>query len=84
VELAILVLACYLYQLGYLVAIEVIPAALVAKEKWEDFVLFLQRLPVDVNDKKYLLIGWAKLTGVALTHDMVKAVLGELDERTRG
>ena len=61
-----------------------IPAALLAKEKWDDFVLYLAQLPLDPNDKKYLLIQWTKLVGVALTSDMVKAVLGELDERARG
>jgi len=65
-------------------SIALIPAALLAKEKWDDFVLFLQALPIDANDKKYLIIQWCKIVGVALTHDMVVAVLGELDERTRG
>jgi len=65
-------------------SIALIPAALIAKEKWDDFVLYLQSLPIDANDKKYLIIQWTKLVGVALTHDMVKAVLGELDEKTRG
>jgi hypothetical protein len=65
-------------------SIALIPAALVAKEKWEDFVVFLKALPIDLNDKKYLIIQWCQLVGVALTHDMVYAVLGELDERTRG
>ena len=65
-------------------SIALIPAGLLAKEKWDDFVLFLRALPIDANDKKYLIIQWTKLVGVALTHDMVKAVLGELDERTRG
>ena len=65
-------------------SLALIPAALIAKEKWEDFVLYLQALPIDINDKKYLLIQWTKLVGVALTHDMVVAVLGELDERARG
>jgi len=65
-------------------AIALIPAALIAKEAWEDFVLYLQALPIDINDKKYLLIQWTHLVGVALTSDMVKAVLGELDERARG
>lgn len=65
-------------------SIALIPAALIAKEKWDDFVLFLAQLPIDPNDKKYLLIQWCQLVGVALTHEMVDAVLGELDERARG
>ena len=65
-------------------SIALIPAALLAKEKWDDFVLYLQALPVDVNDQKYLLIQWTKLVGVALTDEMVKAVLGRADERARG
>uniref|UniRef100_A0A6H2A046 Uncharacterized protein n=1 Tax=viral metagenome TaxID=1070528 RepID=A0A6H2A046_9ZZZZ len=62
----------------------IIPGALLAKEKWEDFILFLRPLPIDINDKKYILINWCNIVGVALTHDMVKAVLGELDKRARG
>jgi len=62
----------------------IIPGALLAREAWEDFVLWLGPLPMDLNDKKYILINWAKIVGVALTHEMVKAVLGELDERARG
>ena len=65
-------------------SIAAIPAWLLAKEAWDDFVLFLQSLPIDINDKKYLLIQWCQIVGVALTHDMVVAVLGELDERARG
>ncbi len=65
-------------------SIALIPAALIAKEKWDDFVLYLKALPVDVNDKKYLLIQWTHLVGVALTDEMVKVVLGRADERARG
>jgi hypothetical protein len=65
-------------------SIALIPAALIAKDKEDDFILYLKALPIDPNDKKYLIIQWTKLVGVALTHDLVKAVLGELDERTRG
>jgi len=65
-------------------AIEIIPAALLAEDKWDDFVVFLRALPIDPSDKKYILIQWTKLVGVALTSDMVEAVLGDLDERVRG
>jgi len=58
-----------------------IPAALIAKEEWEDFLLFLRALPVDPSYKKYALIEWCKVTGVALTHEMVEAVLGPIEVR---
>jgi len=77
-------LALYLYSMGKSMAIEIIPAALLAEDKWEDFVVFLRALPIDPSDKKYILIQWAKFVGVALTSDMVEAVLGDLDERVRG
>jgi len=58
-----------------------IPAALISREKWEDFLLFLRALPVDPSHKKYCLIEWCRLTGVALTHEMVEAVLGPIEVR---
>jgi len=58
-----------------------IPAALIAAEKWEDFLLFLRALPVDPSHKKYCLIEWCRMTGVALTHEMVEAVLGPIEVR---
>lgn len=65
-------------------AIEVIPAALLSKDKWDDFLLFLQLLPVDDQDKKYLLMSWCQIVGAALTEDMVDAVLKGRASETRG
>lgn len=63
--------------------VEVFPAALLAKEKWEDVIIFLQELPVPPRRKKEILVAWCKYVGVALTHEMVEAVLGPLEERAR-
>ena len=65
-------------------AIEILPAALLSKDKWDDFLLFLRMLPVDGQDKKYLLMSWCQIVGAALTEDMVDAVLGGRAEKTRG
>lgn|GEM_PF-4109176 len=64
--------------------LEVVPAALLAKDKEEDFILFLRRLPIPPNRKKEVLVDWCKIVGAALTHEMVEAVLGPLAERTLG
>lgn len=61
--------------------IEVFPAELLAEDKWEDVVIFLQRLPIPPRDKKVAIVEWAKYVGVALTHEMIEAVLGPLSER---
>lgn len=63
--------------------ISVIPAALIAKDKWEDFVLFLQQLPVPARRKKEILVEWTLVVGVALTKELVDQVLGPLAERAR-
>jgi hypothetical protein len=61
--------------------IEVFPPALLAEDKWEDVVMFLVELPIPARRKKQAIIEWTKYTGVALTHDMVKQVLGDLADR---
>jgi len=61
--------------------VEIFPAGLLAKDKWEDVVLLLQRLPIPARRKKELIAQWAKYVGAALTHDMVKDVLGPLAGR---
>ena len=65
-------------------AIGIIPAALLAADKWDDFVIFLQTLPIDAQSKKYLIIEWCQLTGVALTGDLVNDVLGYTHYRMAG
>jgi len=64
--------------------IEVFPPALLAKEKWEDVILFLKRLPISERAKKEALVWWCHYTGAALTHELVKLLLGPLEERARG
>ena len=65
-------------------AIGIIPAVLLNADKWDDFVIFLQSLPVDAQSKKYLIIEWCQLTGVALTGDLVTDVLGYTHYRMAG
>lgn len=61
--------------------VEVFPAALLARDKEEDVIIFLRDLPIPERRKKELLAQWAKYVGAALTHDMVEAVLGSLAGR---
>lgn len=61
--------------------VEIFPAALLAKEKWEDVIFFLQQLPVPASRKKEILVGWCNYVGAALTSDMVEKLLGPLAER---
>ena len=63
--------------------IEVFPPALLAKEKEEDVITFLKELPVPPRTKKEALVAWTKYVGATLTHEMVVALLGELEERAR-
>ena len=63
--------------------IEIFPAALLAKDKQEDVILFLQKLPIPPRRKKEALISWCSYVGVALTHEMVEILLGPLEERAR-
>ena len=60
-----------------------IPEELIHPEKREEFLMWLRELPVDVWTKKYILIEWCQLTGVALTEDLVRAAIG-LPELTWG
>lgn len=64
--------------------IAVIPAALLAKDKQEDFILWLQQLPIPDRRKKEILVEWCNYLGVALTSEMVEILLGPLAERSRG
>lgn len=61
--------------------VEVFPAALLAKDKWQDVVLFLQELPIPERRKKELVVQWTQYVGAALTSDMVDEVLGPMGRR---
>ena len=62
-------------------AIELIPAVLLDKDKWDDFVIFLQELPIPPRRKKEVIVEWAQYVGAVLTRDMIEEVLGlEIDE----
>jgi len=61
--------------------VEVFPPALLAKDKWEEVVVFLIQLPIPPRRKKQLIVEWAKCVGAVLTHEMVEQVLGPLAGR---
>jgi hypothetical protein len=61
-----------------------IPEEFLDPEKKREFLLWLLRLPVDEQTKKYILIDWTRLVGVALTEDMVDFITGGHAEITRG
>jgi len=46
--------------------------ALMEIEDLDVFLLTLRELPIDPREKKYILIQWCKLHGVALTEDLVE------------
>lgn len=56
--------------------IEIFPPALLAKDKWDDFVAFLVNLQIPERRKKQIIVEWAKVVGAVLTEDMVRQVLG--------
>jgi hypothetical protein len=64
--------------------VSLIPEELIDPKKEREFLLWLLRLPLDVQTKKYILIDWTKLVGVALTEDMVRFISGGRPEITRG
>ena len=64
--------------------IEIIPPDLLSKEKKDEFLLWLAGLPVDVNTKKYVLMDWCTVVGVALTREMVRFVTGGREDATWG
>lgn len=57
--------------------IGLIPEEFIDPEKKHDFLLWLASLPIDQWTKKYVLIDWCNLVGVALTEDMVNFVIGQ-------
>ena len=61
-----------------------IPEEFLDPEKEREFLLWLLRLPVDNQTKKYILIDWTRLVGVALTEEMVEFVTLGRAEETRG
>jgi hypothetical protein len=56
--------------------IEVFPPALLFREKWDEVVTLLIRLPIPERRKKQLIVEWAKVVGAVLTKEMVEQVLG--------
>jgi len=62
---------------------EVFPPYLLVADKWEEVILFIQKLPIPPRRKKQTLVAWCKFVGVALTHEMVELLLGPLEERVR-
>lgn len=57
-------------------AIEIIPAYLLSKDKENEFILFLQKLPIPPRRKKEVLIEWCQYVGAALTRDLIIRLLG--------
>jgi len=57
--------------------VDLIPEELIDPDKKEEFLMWLINLPVDLWTKKYILIEWCNLVGIALTEDLVRAVVGD-------
>lgn len=56
--------------------VETFPEYFFDPEKKTEFVATLRALPVPPMRKKQTLIQWCQATGVALTEDLVREVLG--------
>jgi len=57
--------------------VDLIPEELIDPDKKEEFLMWLINLPVDIWTKKYILMEWCNLVGIALTEDLVRAVVGD-------
>jgi len=57
--------------------VDLIPEELIDPDKKEEFLMWLINLPVDIWTKKYILMEWCNLVGIALTEDLVRAVIGD-------
>ena len=64
--------------------IEVFPPWLLTRDRLNDVIIFLRELPVEPKRKKQALVAWTRYVGVALTYEMVEAVLGPYAEKYRG
>lgn len=57
-------------------AIGIIPAYLLFKDKWDEVVILLQQLPIPPRRKKEIVVEWCQYVGAVLTRDMIEEVLG--------
>ena len=57
-------------------AIGIIPAYLLFKDKWDEVVILLQSLPIPPRRKKEIIVEWCNYVGTVLTRDMIEEVLG--------
>lgn len=65
-------------------AIALFPEALLSADRLKEVEDFLLALPVPPRRKKQALVEWTQVTGVALTREMVEAVLGPLADQVIG
>ena len=64
-------------EFGVKMAVEIFPAYLLDKDKWDEAVIFIQTRPVNPRRKKELIVMWAQWVGAVLTREMVEQVLGD-------
>jgi len=57
--------------------VDLIPDELIDPKKKREFLIWLRQLPVDIWTKKYILIAWCELVGIALTEDLVREAIGD-------
>jgi len=62
----------------------IIPPELIDYAKLDDFLLWLARLPVDLQTKKYILKAWCDLVGVRLRSEWVEFITAGRAYLTRG
>jgi len=54
----------------------VIPPEYLSREKKDDFLLWLVRLPIDIWSKKFILMDWCRIVGIPLSRELVEYVSG--------
>jgi hypothetical protein len=64
--------------------VDLLPEELLSPDKEREFLMWLLFLPVDNMTKKYILMDWCELVGVALTKEMVDFVTAGRSAETRG
>ena len=64
--------------------VSLIPEEYFDPEKKREFLMWLLQLPCDYHTKKYILVEWGKIVGVAIREEDVRFITGGKEESTRG
>lgn len=62
----------------------ILPEALLTKEKKDEVIAFLARLPGPARRRKEIYVGWCQLVGAVLFEKDIEKIIGEALPGTRG